>query len=97
MRASASLHKRQTLLFIALFITFSAFTTDVIDLREELCFLSSPYGSLDSSVSNGIISQMSVLPEPTILLSSVKEKTSLEISFLHLLSYGFRAPPSYLS
>jgi hypothetical protein len=97
MTVSASHHKRQTLLFIVFFIAFSAFATDILDLREELCILSSPYSALDSNITAGIISHLSLLPEPTIILRSAQKKTSVRISFLHLLPYGFRAPPPGLS
>lgn len=97
MTASASLHKRQPFLFIVFFIAFFAFATDILDLREELCILSSPYSSLDSNISDGIISHINLLPEPTLILRSARKKTSVKISFLHLLSYGFRAPPPGLS
>jgi hypothetical protein len=93
MRMSASPHKRQALVFIVLFIAFSAFTTDIIDLREELYILSSPYSGLDSNISDGIISHIGLQSEPGFILRSVQEKTSVHISFLHLLPYGFRAPP----
>jgi hypothetical protein len=94
MTASISLYRRKRLFFVILFIAFSAFTADVLDLREELCILSSPYSSLESNVSNGIISHTSLLPEPTLILHFIQKKTSVKISFLHLISYGFRAPPS---
>ncbi|OHE25461.1 MAG: hypothetical protein A3J94_12470 [Syntrophus sp. RIFOXYC2_FULL_54_9] len=94
MTASASLHKRWALLFAVFFITLAAFATDVVDLREELCFIASPHNSLDSNISNGIISLVTVLPEPIITLCSAQKKSSVKISFLHFLSYRFRAPPS---
>jgi hypothetical protein len=97
MTAAMSLYRRKTLFFVILFISFSAFTADVLDLREELCILSSPYSSLESTVSNGIISHICLLPEPTIILHFTQKKTSVKISFLHLISFGFRAPPSDLS
>jgi len=95
MTASASLHKRKTLLLVILFIAFSAFTADIVDLREELCILSCPYSSLDNNVSTGITSTVNFALEPVVLFYSVHRKLSVEISFLHLLPYGFRAPPSW--
>jgi len=97
MTASASLHKRQTFLFVVFFITLAAFGTDIADLREELCILSSPFSSLESNISDGIISHISLLPEPTLILPFAQKTTSVKISFLHLLLYGFRAPPPGLS
>jgi cobalamin biosynthesis Mg chelatase CobN len=32
--------------------------------------------------------------DPVVLFYSVHRNLSVEISFLHLLPYGFRAPPS---
>ncbi len=93
MTASVSLHKRKTLFLVVLFIAFSAFTADILDLREELCILSSPSSSLESNISDGIISHTSILPEPTLILHFTQKKRSVKISFLHLMSYGFRAPP----
>jgi hypothetical protein len=94
MTASASLHKRKTLLLVILFIAFSAFTADILDLREELCMLSCPYSSLDNNVTSGIINNFTFETEPIPILCSVDWKSSVEISFLHLLPYGFRAPPT---
>jgi len=97
MRASASLHKRQTLLFVVFFITLAALAADIADLREELCILSSPYSSLESNISDGIINHIGLLLGPTLVLRLAQKQTSVKISFLHLLPYGFRAPPSGLS
>jgi hypothetical protein len=93
MNAFASLHKRKTLFLFILFIAFSAFTADVLDLREELHILSCPYSSLDNNVTTGIISNVNFVLEPVALFCSVHGKLSVEISFLHLLPYSFRAPP----
>jgi hypothetical protein len=94
MTASASLHKRKTLLLVILFIAFSAFTADILDLREDLHIISCPYSSLDNNVTTGITSNADFVLEPVVLFCSVHRKLSVEISFLHLLPYGFRAPPS---
>jgi hypothetical protein len=95
MTASASLHKRKTLLFVILFIAFSAFTADILDLREELYLLSCPYGSLDDNVSTGLTSNQTFEPEQIITLPSIQKKAWVNISFLHLLPCGYRAPPSW--
>jgi hypothetical protein len=94
MTASASLHKRETLFLVVLFIAFSAFTADVLDLREELHILSCPGSSLDNNVTTGITSTVDFVPETVVLFCSVHPQLSVEISFLHLLPYGFRAPPT---
>ena len=94
MTASASFHKRKTLFLVILFVAFSTFTADILDLREELHILSCPSSSLDSNVTTGITSNVDFVPEPVVLFCSVHQKSSVEISFLHLLPYGFRAPPS---
>jgi hypothetical protein len=96
MTASALLHKRKTLLLVILFIVFFSFTGDVLDLREELHLLSCPYSSLDNNVTTGIISNIVFVPGTVVLLFCVNQNLSVEISFLHLLPYNFRAPP-YLS
>jgi hypothetical protein len=95
MTASASLHKRKTLFLVILFIAFSAFTVDILDLREELHILSNPYSSLDNNVTTGITSTDDFALESVVQLCSVHQELSVEISFLHLLPYGFRAPPSW--
>ena len=94
MTALASLHKRKTLFFVILLIAFSAFTADVIDLREELHILSCPGGSLDNNVTAGITSSVDFALKQVVLFCSTHRKLSVEISFLHLLPYGFRAPPT---
>ena len=95
MTASASLHKRKTLFLVILFIAFSAFTADILDLREELYILSCPYSSLDNNITTGIVSTVDFALEPVVLFCSVYRELSVKISFLHLLPYGFRAPPSW--
>jgi len=74
MTASASLHKRKTLFLVILFIAFSAFTADILDLREELHILSCPYSSLDNNVTTGIISTVDFVLEPVVLFCSVHRK-----------------------
>jgi hypothetical protein len=95
MTPSASLHKRKTLLLVILFLAFSAFTADILDLREELCLLSCPYTSLDNNVSTGLTSDHPVEPEQTLTGLSVQRIATVTISFFQLLPYGYRAPPSW--
>jgi hypothetical protein len=92
---AGSLHKRKTLLLVILFIALSAFTADVLDLREDLQIISCPYSSLDNNITTGITNNVDFVLEPVVLSCSVHRKSSVEISFLHLLPYGFRAPPSW--
>lgn len=94
MTVTASLHKRKTLFLVILFIAFSAFTADILDLREELRILSYPYSSLDNNVSTGLTSNHPFAPEQILTLCSVQWNATGKISFLHLLPYGYRAPPS---
>ena len=94
MGASASFHKRKSLFFIIFFIAFSAFTADVLDLREELNILPGPGISLDNNIATGIISSFALKPEPIRIFHSVQSGSSAKTSFLYLLSCGFRAPPS---
>ena len=94
MAASRSLHKSKRIYCLILFIAFSAFTADVVDLREELRFLSSLYNSLDSNIASGLTSATAISPEPALLPCSVQERVSIEITFMHLLPYDFRAPPT---
>jgi hypothetical protein len=92
---ASSLHKRKTLLLVILFIAFSAFTADIMDLREELCILSCPYSSLDNNVSTGLTNNHSFEQEQILTAPPVQRKAAVTISFLHLLPYSFRAPPSF--
>jgi hypothetical protein len=94
MGASASLYKRKTLFWVVLLIVFSAFAADVVDLREELRILPCASASLDNNVSTGLIHPFSFNPGPILVLRSVDLKSSVEISFLHLMPCGLRAPPS---
>jgi hypothetical protein len=95
MIAFTSLHKRKTLLAVILFIAFSAFTADILDLREELCIVSCPCSNLDNNVTTGMTSTVDFALESVVLLCTVHKKLSAEISFLHRLSYGLRAPPPW--
>ena len=92
---TALLPKRKTLFFIIFVIALTAFTADVLDLREELHMLSCPYGSLDNNVTTGLTSRFLFTPEPIFILCSVQRNVSTKISFLHLLPYSFRAPPPW--
>jgi hypothetical protein len=93
MTVSALLHKRKTLLLVILFIAFSAFTADILDLREEIHLLAYQDSSLDNNVTTGIISKIVFALETVVLFSTVDLNLSVIISFLHLLPCGFRAPP----
>ena len=95
MTASSSLHKRKALFFVILFITFSVFTADILDLREELGFLSCPYIFLDNNITTGSTSNVTFEMELVSFSYSVYRKSSVKISFLHLLPYALRAPPSW--
>jgi hypothetical protein len=94
MMASDLFRKRKILFLAFLFLAFSAFTADILDLREELLILSCPYSSLDSNVTTGVVSDFTFAPEPILQLLPVQRKASVQISFMHLLPCGFRAPPS---
>jgi hypothetical protein len=95
MTASAWLHKNKALFFIGFVIVFATFTPDILDLREELHILSCPYNSLDNNVSTGLTSTFVIEPEGVPIVCTIQQNTSVEISFLHLLPHGFRAPPSW--
>jgi hypothetical protein len=93
MTAFTSLHKRKTLLLVILFIVFSAFTADILDLREELCILSCPNSSLDNNISTGLTSSDFFDIQQALIAPSVQRNTAVIISILYLLPYSFRAPP----
>ena len=91
--SSFSTHKGKAYLLAILLIVFFAFTADILDLREELRILSCPYSYLDNNVTTGITSNITFETEPLPVLCSIHQKSSVKISFLHLLPYGLRAPP----
>ena len=94
---SPSINKRKAYFLAILFIAGSVFTADILDLREELRFLSYPYPCLDNNVATGITATTADLEtEPLLVLRSINRLSSVKISFLHLLPYGFRAPPASL-
>ena len=90
---SISFRKKKSLFFIVFFVAFSAFTADVVDLREELNILPGLAASLDSNVTTGIISHFVLRPDPIRILHSLQGNSSAKTSFLYLFSCGFRAPP----
>jgi hypothetical protein len=94
MTASDLFQKRKPLFLGILFVVSFTFTADILDLREELHILSCPYSCLDSNITTGLISTVAFSPEPIYIMVSEKKKASVKISFIHLLPYGFRAPPS---
>jgi hypothetical protein len=95
MTSSALFNKRKTVFWVILLIVFSAFAADIIDLREDIRLLPTPYSSLDNNVTTGITDNVDFKLTPVIVTRSVYEESSVKISFLHLLPCGFRAPPSW--
>lgn len=92
---SCSRYKRKAYFIAVLIVVCSVFTADILDLREELRILPCPYSSLDNNVTTGIITNLTFEMEPILILRSVDQTSSVKISFLHLLPYGFRAPPAW--
>ncbi len=93
----SSLHKRKACFIAILLVVCFVFTADILDLREELRFLPCPYSSLDNNVTTGITTSVVFETDPVPILRSVDQTSSVTISFLHLLPYGFRAPPVWSS
>ena len=94
MVASDRFRKRKFLFLAVLFLAFSTFTADILDLREELLIPSGPWSSLDDNITTGVASDFVSAPEPMLQLLAIQPKESVQISFMHLLPCGFRAPPS---
>ena len=88
-----SLHKRKLFYFSILFITFSIFTADIFDLREELQILSCSYNSLDNNITTGLTNRFVLDLSPILTFFPVHRKQSIAVSSSHLPSCGFRAPP----
>lgn len=94
MTAADLFQKRKRLFLGVLLLACFTFTADILDLREELRILSCPYSYLDSNVTTGMISSAASNPEPIPIAASGNRAASANISFFHLLPYGFRAPPA---
>jgi hypothetical protein len=93
---SSSRNKRKAYVIAILLIVCSVFTADILDLREELRILSCPYSSLDNNITTGIVTSTDFEAKPLLVLRAIDRMSSVKISFLHLLPYGFRAPPAWL-
>jgi hypothetical protein len=91
---SPSIKKRKVYFVAILLIVGSIFTADILDLREELRFLPCPYSCLDNNVATGVTTITAFETEPLLVLRSIDQTSSVTISFMHLLPYGFRAPPA---
>ena len=93
MKKVFSSHTRKVFFLAVLLAVFSAFTADVLDLREDLRFFSCSYSFLDNNITTAVIGSPTLDAMPLIALRSIDQKSSVEISFLFLLPYAFRAPP----
>ena len=93
---SLSINRRKAYFVAILLIVGSVFTADILDLREDLRFLPCPYSALDNNVTTGIATITVFETGPVVISRSVDHTSSVRISFLHLLPYGFRAPPASL-
>ena len=93
MASQALLYKKKKLFWVITLIVFSAFAADIVDLREDIRILPSPYSCLDNSVMTGITESIDIKPVPVILSCAFFARSSVDISFLYLLPCGFRAPP----
>jgi hypothetical protein len=93
MNHCASLHKRKLFCLTILFITFSIFTADIFDLREELQILSCPYTGLDDDITTGMTDRFVLDSSAASTFNPVHRKSSVAVSSTHLLPCGFRAPP----
>ena len=80
---------------LLLFLTFAAFTADIIDLREDMHLRPCPYSSLDNNITTGVQGGFSFEPEPFQKICSLYQKSPIAISFRHLYPYGYRAPPIF--
>jgi hypothetical protein len=95
MTAFGSLHKGKTFFLLILFLAFAAFTTDILDLREELHLLYHTSSSnLDNNITTGIQSGFSFESNLIQQFCTLNQKSFIPISFLHLLPYGYRGPPT---
>lgn len=90
----AWLRKRRLFCLAIFFITFSIFTADIFDLREELQILSCQYNSLDNNITTGMTDTFFFNPAPILTLSPIHWISSVVVSSSHLPACCFRAPPS---
>lgn len=94
MTTASSLHKRKTLCLIVVLIAFSAFTIDILDLREELFFTVFPGSGLDNNVTACILNNTIFGEEPIPFTYFLPSQSAFKVSLPNLLPYGLRAPPS---
>ncbi len=94
MSAFATLYRRKSFFLLVFVAVFFTFTADVVDLREELRIISCAGSALDNNVATGLILPAGFNPGPFPTFCSVDRTSSFEISFLHLMPCGLRAPPS---
>jgi len=94
MRAVYLYYKNKLAFLIVLLIVFSAFTADILDLREELQVLPCPYSCLDDNITAGLADPVAIKTEPIPFLCFVHLASPFEISSSHTLTQGPRAPPS---
>jgi len=90
---AVSLHKRKFSFFVTLLIAFSAFTADILDLREELQILPRPDNCLDDNITSGLTSEVAVKADSIPFFCFVQLTSSFETLLLYLLTQGPRAPP----
>ena len=93
MASPGSHNGRKFLFFLAIFVAFFTFTADIVDLREELLVLSCSANCLDNNITTGMVSAIVFKDLPMVASVILQQRESLKISFLHLLSFGLRAPP----
>ena len=91
---SAALHKRKLYFLAILLIAFSAFTADILDLREELQVLPSPNNCLDDNITTGLTDPFAIKAEPIPFLYFLQLTSPFEVSSFHLQTQPPRAPPA---
>jgi hypothetical protein len=89
----SSLHKKKALFLAVLLIVFTAFSAEFLSVRKELRHLSCQENVIDDDAMVAIVNNAVFYTAPTVIVGSVYRESSVEISFLYLLPYAFRAPP----
>jgi hypothetical protein len=90
-----ALNKKEVFFLLILFITFSAFTVDVLDLRDEIQLGPSHNDNTGVNISTAIPVYPSLAFEAKNEYVCFHQVSSVTVSFIHLLSFSLRAPPVF--
>jgi hypothetical protein len=95
MRAPLLLREKRAFYSIVFLIALTAFSADILDLRQEIHLLGHQSGYLGGNITACIVSHVIFHTDSIpFVCSTVAESSVMIPSFPHDLPYGFRAPPA---